>query len=31
LQRLVTTLNPQNVPGRLALIHRFGAKDIDAK
>jgi 3-deoxy-7-phosphoheptulonate synthase len=28
LQALVTTLNPQNVPGRLALIHRFGAKDI---
>jgi 3-deoxy-7-phosphoheptulonate synthase len=28
LQGLVTTLNPQNVPGRLALIHRFGAKDI---
>lgn len=31
LQRLVTTLNPQNVPGRLALIHRFGAKDIESK
>jgi 3-deoxy-7-phosphoheptulonate synthase len=29
LQKLVTTLNPQNVPGRLALIHRFGAKDIE--
>lgn len=29
LQGLVTTLNPQNQPGRLALIHRFGAKDIE--
>ena len=29
LQELVTTLNPQNQPGRLTLIHRFGAKDID--
>lgn len=29
LQRLVTTLNPQNVPGKLVLIHRFGAKDIE--
>jgi 3-deoxy-7-phosphoheptulonate synthase len=29
LQRLVTTLNPGNVPGRLALIHRFGARDIE--
>ncbi len=29
LQRLVTTLNPGNIPGRLALIHRFGARDID--
>ena len=29
LQRLVTTLNPQNVPGRLTLIHRFGAKDVE--
>ena len=29
LQRLVTTLNPQNVPGKLTLIHRFGAKDIE--
>ena len=28
LQGLVTTLNPQNQPGRLTLIHRFGAKDI---
>ncbi len=30
LQRLVTTLNPQNLPGRLTLIHRFGVKDIEA-
>jgi 3-deoxy-7-phosphoheptulonate synthase len=29
LQRLVTTLNPGNIPGRLALIHRFGARDIE--
>ncbi len=29
LQGLVTTLNPQNLPGRLTLIHRFGAKDIE--
>ena len=29
LQGLVTTLNPQNQPGRLTLIHRFGAKDIE--
>ena len=28
LQGLITTLNPQNVPGRLALIHRFGAREI---
>ncbi|HEX8756541.1 MAG TPA: 3-deoxy-7-phosphoheptulonate synthase class II [Steroidobacteraceae bacterium] len=28
LQGLVTTLNPQNQPGRLTLIHRFGVKDI---
>ncbi|HZO22350.1 MAG TPA: 3-deoxy-7-phosphoheptulonate synthase class II [Steroidobacteraceae bacterium] len=30
LQGLVTTLNPQNQPGRLTLIHRFGARDIEA-
>ncbi|HEY4214902.1 MAG TPA: 3-deoxy-7-phosphoheptulonate synthase class II [Steroidobacteraceae bacterium] len=30
LQGLVTTLNPQNVPGRLTLIHRFGAKDVES-
>jgi 3-deoxy-7-phosphoheptulonate synthase len=29
LQELVTTLNPQNLPGRLTLIHRYGAKDIE--
>jgi 3-deoxy-7-phosphoheptulonate synthase len=29
LQELVTTLNPQNRPGRLTLIHRFGAKDVE--
>jgi len=29
LQRLVTTLNPQNIPGKLVLIHRYGAKDIE--
>ncbi|HKT71589.1 MAG TPA: 3-deoxy-7-phosphoheptulonate synthase class II [Steroidobacteraceae bacterium] len=28
LQGLVTALNPQNQPGRLTLIHRFGAKDV---
>ena len=30
LQGLVTTLNPQNQPGRLTFIHRFGAKDVAA-
>jgi 3-deoxy-7-phosphoheptulonate synthase len=30
LQGLVATLNPQNQPGRLTLIHRFGAKDVAA-
>jgi 3-deoxy-7-phosphoheptulonate synthase len=29
LQGLVTTLNPGNQPGRLTLIHRFGAKEIE--
>jgi 3-deoxy-7-phosphoheptulonate synthase len=29
LQQLVVALNPQNQPGRLTLIHRFGAKDIE--
>ncbi|HYB32657.1 MAG TPA: 3-deoxy-7-phosphoheptulonate synthase class II [Steroidobacteraceae bacterium] len=28
LQGLVNTLNPQNQPGRLAFIHRFGARDV---
>jgi 3-deoxy-7-phosphoheptulonate synthase len=29
LQGLVTTLNSQNIPGRLTLIHRFGAKHVE--
>jgi 3-deoxy-7-phosphoheptulonate synthase len=29
LQGLVTTLNPNNQPGRLTLIHRFGAREIE--
>ncbi|HUO81838.1 MAG TPA: 3-deoxy-7-phosphoheptulonate synthase class II [Gammaproteobacteria bacterium] len=29
LQQLVHVLNPNNEPGRLTLIHRFGAKSID--
>jgi 3-deoxy-7-phosphoheptulonate synthase len=29
IQGLVTTLNPHNQPGRLTLIHRFGAKEIE--
>jgi 3-deoxy-7-phosphoheptulonate synthase len=29
LQGLCNTLNPQNQPGRLTLIHRFGAKDVE--
>lgn len=28
---LVAALNPHNEPGRLAFIHRMGAKEIDAK
>jgi 3-deoxy-7-phosphoheptulonate synthase len=28
LQDLIATLNPNNEPGRLTLIHRFGAKSI---
>jgi 3-deoxy-7-phosphoheptulonate synthase len=28
LQGLVVALNPQNQPGRLTLIHRFGVKDV---
>ncbi len=31
LQELVTTLNPQNQPGRLTLIHRFGAQAISSR
>jgi 3-deoxy-7-phosphoheptulonate synthase len=29
LQELVSVLDPQNQPGRLTLIHRFGRKDIE--
>ena len=29
LQALVQILNPQNQPGRLTFIHRFGVKDIE--
>ena len=29
LQELVQRLNPQNQPGRLTLIHRFGARDTE--
>jgi 3-deoxy-7-phosphoheptulonate synthase len=29
LKELVTILNPQNEPGRLTLIHRFGVKNIE--
>jgi 3-deoxy-7-phosphoheptulonate synthase len=29
LQGLIGTLNPQNQPGRLTLIHRFGVKEIE--
>src|SRR5690606_7814824 len=29
LQRLIAVLNPNNEPGRLTLIHRFGAKAIE--
>ena len=31
LQGLVQALNPQNQPGRLTLIHRFGARNIEAR
>jgi 3-deoxy-7-phosphoheptulonate synthase len=31
LQQLVAVLNPQNVPGRLTLIHRFGIKDVEQR
>jgi len=29
LQELIGTLNPQNQPGRLTLIHRFGVREIE--
>ncbi|MEX0977014.1 MAG: 3-deoxy-7-phosphoheptulonate synthase class II [Woeseia sp.] len=29
IQKLIRVLNPNNEPGRLTLIHRFGAKSID--
>jgi 3-deoxy-7-phosphoheptulonate synthase len=31
LQQLVAVLNPQNLPGRLTLIHRFGVKEIEQR
>jgi len=31
LRELIHRLNPQRIPGRLALIHRMGAKDVAAK
>jgi 3-deoxy-7-phosphoheptulonate synthase len=31
LQELVQILNPQNIPGRLTFIHRFGVKDIEQR
>src|ERR1700723_3802091 len=31
LQELVQILNPQNRPGRLTFIHRFGVKDIEQR
>ncbi len=31
LQGLIGVLNPNNEPGRISLIHRFGAKSIEAK
>ncbi len=31
LQGLIGVLNPNNEPGRITLIHRFGAKSIDDK
>ncbi len=31
LQELVHVLNPQNEPGRLTFIHRFGIKDIEQR
>jgi 3-deoxy-7-phosphoheptulonate synthase len=31
LQELIQVLNPQNQPGRLTFIHRFGIKDIERR
>jgi len=31
VQGLIATLNPNNEPGRLVLIHRMGVKDIDQR
>jgi 3-deoxy-7-phosphoheptulonate synthase len=31
LQEIVELLNPQNQPGRLTFIHRFGVKDIEQR
>lgn len=31
LQELVQVLNPQNIPGRLTLIHRFGVREIERR
>jgi 3-deoxy-7-phosphoheptulonate synthase len=31
VQGLIATLNPNNEPGRITLIHRMGAKDIDKR
>jgi 3-deoxy-7-phosphoheptulonate synthase len=31
IQELVQVLNPNNEPGRLSLIHRFGVKDVEKR
>ena len=31
LQELIQVLNPQNQPGRLTFIHRFGIKDVEQR
>jgi 3-deoxy-7-phosphoheptulonate synthase len=31
LQELIQVLNPQNLPGRLTFIHRFGIKDVEQR
>ena len=31
LRRVIDTLNPENTPGRLTLIHRMGVKEVDTK